>query len=320
VPDPTARRVRDDGDAPILALQEAPGHLIRRLQQRHTLLWSHEFNGDLTGPQYAVVSAIGADHGLDQRTVGRRASLDKSSTADIVARLEGLGWLRFAKDPADGRRKSLRLTPLARAGLGEITRRVGLVQERLLAPLAPDTVQAFLTALQLVAYAGEPPVAGRAEEQVLLLGSTPGHLIRRAQQVHTVAWSEEVGRTLTAPQYAVLSALWAHPEGIDQTAGAELASVDKSSMADIVARLVNRGWVARTRDPADARRRLLGLTDHVRDDLLELTPAVQRVQEHLLRPLSSIEDRTGFLRGLRTLAFADDIEPVPQLPTASAPG
>ena len=306
MPNPTARRVRPASDAPILALQEAPGHLIRRSQQRHTLLWSHEFNGDLTGPQYAVVSAIGADSGLDQRAVGRRASLDKSSTADIVARLEGLGWLRFAKDAADGRRKSLRLTPLARTALGEVTHRAGRVQERLLAPLAPGTIEAFVAALRLVAYSGEPPVDGRAVEQVLLLGNTPGHLIRRAQQVHTVAWSKEVGTTLTAPQYAVLSALWAHPEGIDQTAGAELASVDKSSMADIVARLVKRGWVVRTRDPADARRRLLALTDPVRDELLELTPAVQRVQDQLLEPLSSIAARRRFLRGLRLLAFADD--------------
>lgn len=309
MPDLMAPRGRNDSDAPILALQEAPGHLIRRAQQRHTLLWSREFNGDLTGPQYAVISAIGTDDGLDQRAVGRRASLDKSSVADIVARLEGLGWLRFAKDPADGRRKSLRLTPLARTALGEVTRRVGLVQERLLAPLAPDTVHAFLTTLRLVAYAGELPVAGRAEQQVLLLGSTPGHLIRRAQQVHTVAWNDEVGRTLTAPQYAVLSALWTHPEGIDQSTGAELASVDKSSMADIVARLMKRGWVAGTRDPADARRRLLGLTDAVRDDLLELTPAIQRVQERLLRPLSSDGDRATFLSGLRALALSDDAEP-----------
>ena len=46
---------------PVLALREASGHLIRRSQQRHTLLWGQEFNGDLTGPQYAVVSAIGAE-------------------------------------------------------------------------------------------------------------------------------------------------------------------------------------------------------------------------------------------------------------------
>ncbi|SER35761.1 DNA-binding transcriptional regulator, MarR family [Lentzea xinjiangensis] len=293
----------------LLALEETPGHLIRRVQQRHTQLWSREFDGTITGPQYAVISAIGGDGGLDQREVGRRASLDKSSTADIVARLEELSWLRFTKDPADGRRKSLRLTPVARTALGEVTRRAGLVQERLLAPLAPQAVPAFLAALQLVAYDGAPPVAGSTEEEVLLLGSTPGHLIRRAQQRHTAAWGEEVGRALTAPQYAVLSVLGARPEGADQSTVGELASLDKSSMTDIVARLAKRGWIARTRDPADARRRLLSLTDLVRDDLPEFTPAVRRVQERLLRPLRSSAERAAFLDGLKTLAFDDDVPP-----------
>jgi DNA-binding MarR family transcriptional regulator len=309
VTDLTAHQHPEVGAAPILALREASGHLIRRAQQRHTLLWTREFDGDLTGPQYALISAIGSSGiGLSQRAVGERASLDKSSTADIVARLEGQGWLRFAKDPLDGRRKTLRLTPLARTALGEVTRRAGLVQQRLLAPLPAASVEPFVEVLRLVAYAGEPPVPGQSDEQVLALGSTPGHLIRRAQQIHTVTWGEEVGRKMTAPQYAVLSALWAHADGIDQGTAAELASVDKSSMADIVQRLVKRGWVARTRDPLDARRRLLGLTDAVRIDLLELTPAVQRVQESVMRPLSTPAQRTAFLDGLREIAFAEDAE------------
>lgn len=309
MPDPRATRRRDAGDTPTPAVLETPGHLIRRAQQRHTVLWSREFGGDLTGPQYAVISAIGSDDGLDQRAVGQRASLDKSSVTDIVTRLEGVGWLRFAKDPVDGRRKSLRLTPLARTALGDVTRRVGLVQEGLLAPLAPAGIQPFLRALQLVAYAGKPPEPRWADEQVLQLGRTPGHLIRRAQQVHTMAWSDEVGRTVTGPQYAVLSVLRAHPEGIDQSTGAELASVDTSSMADIVARLVKRGWVAGMRDPADARRRLLNLTDAVRDHLVELAPAVERVQQRLLRPLPRREHRTILLNGLRMLTLNVDGEP-----------
>ncbi|MFB9743580.1 MarR family winged helix-turn-helix transcriptional regulator [Pseudonocardia sulfidoxydans] len=292
----------------MLALDEATGHLIRRAQQRHTFLWGQEFNGDLTGPQYAVISAIGSDQALDQRAVGERASLDKSSTADIVARLEGQGWLRFAKDPGDGRRKSLSLTPLARTALGEVTRRVGLVQQRLLAPVPEETTAAFVEALRRVAYGGHPPLPGQVDEQVLVLGQTPGHLIRRVQQAHTVAWSDEVGRVMTAPQYAVISALWAHPEGIDQSTGAELASVDKSSMADIVQRLVRRDWIARTRDANDARRRLLCLTDTVRDELVSLTPAVRRVQDRLLGPLRSTQERELFLSGLRALAYTADLE------------
>ncbi|WP_413812455.1 MarR family winged helix-turn-helix transcriptional regulator [Streptomyces sp. OE57] len=305
----SAGRGRAAEGAPILALREAAGHLVRRAQQRHTSLWSQEFDGALTGPQYAVISAIGAECGLDQRAVGQRASLDKSSVGDIIARLEGQGWLRLAKDPSDGRRKTLRLTSLARTALPDITRRVLLVQERLLAPLPSATREEFVEALRLVAYAGNPPLPGVAGDQVLALGSTPGHLIRRTQQVHTVAWTEEVGRNITAPQYAVLSALWAHPDGIDQGTGADLASLDPSTMADVVARLVRRGWVLRTKDPADARRRLLRLPDGVVGELRQLRPAVERVQDRLLRPLADETTRAGFLHHLGHLAYADDIRP-----------
>lgn len=305
----SARRGPAGEGAPVLALREAAGHLVRRTQQRHTSLWSQEFEGTLTGPQYAVISAIGSERGLDQRAVGERASLDKSSAADVIARLEGQGWLQLARDPIDRRRKTLRLTTLARTALADITRRVLLVQERLLAPLPSATREEFVEALRLVAYVGNPPLPGVAGEQVLALGSTPGHLIRRMQQVHTVAWTEEVGRNITAPQYAVLSALWAHPDGIDQGAGADLASLDPSTMADIVARLARRGWVLKTRDPADARRRLLQLSDGVAEELRQLRPAVERVQDRLLHPLADETVRASFLRQLGCLAYADDIRP-----------
>lgn len=301
-----SERNRADPPAPVLPLRQACGHLIRRAQQRHTALWTEEFDSDLTGPQYAVICAIGGENGLDQSAVGERASLDKSTTADIVARLHEQGWLRFARDPRDGRRKTLSLTRSARTALVELTRRVELVQQRLLEPVPADRADEFLDALRLVAYAGDLPSPTGSPPSVLTLKSTPGHLIRRAQQVHTVAWGDEVGRAVTAPQYAVLSALWANPEGIDQSTAGELASLDKSSVADVVRRLAGRGWVARTVDPSDTRRRLLSLTAEVRDDLPRLTASVRRVQDRVLAPLTTAEQRETFMTGCDALAFAVD--------------
>lgn len=307
--DQSHHRHRAKRAAQMVALHDTPGHLIRRAQQRHALLWTREFSVDLdiTSPQYAVLSVIAGQERLDQRAAGARASLDKSSTADVVARLEAQGWLRFTQDPADGRRKTLRLTPLARAALKEVTSRVSLVQQRLLDSVPVEQRAPFVDALRLVAYAGNVPAPGEGSDVTLAFRDAPGHLIRRAQQVHTVAWGVEVGRTLTAPQYAVLNALWHHPEGIDQSTSGELASLDKSSMADIVRRLVRRGWVARERDPADARRRLLFLTDTVREELAQLTPAVRRVQDRLLAPLADSARRELFLAGCRALGYPYEV-------------
>ena len=73
-----------------------------------------------------------------------------------------------------------------------------------------------------------------------------GFLIRVSQQVHYSLWnaSDDVSG-LTSPQFAVLHAL-AHQQPLDQTELGERASLDRSTLANIVTRLSARGFVART--------------------------------------------------------------------------
>lgn len=131
-----------------------------------------------------------------------------------------------------------------------------------------------------------------SEYGVVDLLSAPGHLLRRAQQVHTEAWSRLVV-DVTGPQYAVLVAV-AGWEGLDQKRAGELASLDKSTTAAIVTRLVSGGWIERVRDPSDQRRRILELTAKGRDGLGALTGGARNVQDELLAPLPD-GDRDDFL-------------------------
>src|SRR5437588_291852 len=66
--------------------------------------------------------------------------------------------------------------------------------------------------------------------------SMPGHLIRRAQQVHTTIWAEVVGTELTSVQFAILFALETTP-GLDQRSLGERIAVDPSTLAEICRRL-----------------------------------------------------------------------------------
>jgi MarR family transcriptional regulator, lower aerobic nicotinate degradation pathway regulator len=281
--------------AAVLPLDTTIGHLLRRAQQVHTALWAREFNGDLTGPQYALLSALTQQASIDQRTAGRLASLDKSTAADVIARLQRNGWLGRDRDPSDGRRYLLSLTPPARAALQQITPRAADVQRQLLEPLGPDDREWFVPALARVAYGDEPPDASADQDPspsvpatpALAMPTAPGHLIRRSEQLHGLHWARRVGSTLTPSQYGVLSALaWNAP--LDQGRAGDLASLDKSSTADIIARLIRRGLVAGTPDERDRRRKLLVLTDHARTVLDAVTPAVALVQRDLTAPL---EDR-----------------------------
>jgi len=129
--------------------------------------------------------------------------------------------------------------------------------------------------------------------------SAPGHLLRRAQQVHTEAWSRLVA-DVTGPQYAVLVAVAGWP-GLDQKRAGELASLDKSTAAGIVTRLVAGGWLNRVQDPSDRRRRLLELSPKGRDALPAITTSARAVQNELLAPLLDGE-RDDFLEVLGRVA------------------
>lgn len=145
----------------------------------------------------------------------------------------------------------------------------------------------------------------------LRLRSAPGHLIRRAQQVHTLFWAEEVSSELTSVQFAVLNALRASP-GIDQRTLGRQVRLDRSTVGDVVVRLMRRGFVERTRDAHDGRRNLLRLTRAGGSVHAEVLPGVRRVQRRLLAPLSP-EERTTFLRLVRKIVDAsesfDDLSP-----------
>jgi DNA-binding MarR family transcriptional regulator len=117
------------------------------------------------------------------------------------------------------------------------------------------------------------------------LAAAPGHLIRRAQQLHTTLWGELVGSELTSVQFAILVALEAEP-GMDQRTLGKRISLDTSSLAEVCGRLVERRLVARERDPVDGRRNLLSLTTSGRRALHEATPRVHEVGMRLLEPFS----------------------------------
>lgn len=286
-----------------LPLETTLGHLIRRAQQVHTALWTAEFDGEITGPQYAVLSVLTRNPTMNQRSAGRLASLDKSSAADVMARLERSGWLGRERTSPDGRRNVVELTAVARTALRYITPRVRAVQDLLLESLPAHERREFVSALARVAYLGHPPAVDATDDDrpALPLATTPGHLIRRAEQIHRSLWTRRVGTGLTPSQYGLLSALAWNP-GIDQSTAGELASLDKSTTADVVARLAQRNYFAGTEDAVDRRRKVLTLAETARRDLAETTASVALVQADLMQPLAH-PLAEQLIAGLQTVAY-----------------
>jgi len=117
----------------------------------HQKLWAAKVGSMITPSQYALLTAL-AWQAEDQTAAGARASLDKSSVADIVQRLRKRGLIGTQFDDVDRRRKVVSLTPSAITLLAEATPRVREVQEDLLAPLDPRFHGQLIELLKRVAY------------------------------------------------------------------------------------------------------------------------------------------------------------------------
>ncbi|MCX4623721.1 MarR family winged helix-turn-helix transcriptional regulator [Streptomyces albogriseolus] len=132
-----------------------PGHLARRLQQAHHLLWTTMVSEETTSPQFAVLNTLVAEPGLDQRTVGERVGLDRSTIAEVVGRLLRRGLLDKVRAPGDGRRSQLRVTDEGARLHRRLTVRTARMNQVLLAPLDPAERELFIDLIRRVADAAE---------------------------------------------------------------------------------------------------------------------------------------------------------------------
>ncbi|QJU55297.1 MarR family winged helix-turn-helix transcriptional regulator [Herbiconiux sp. KACC 21604] len=274
------------------------GYVLGCTLQLHTALWTEAIGTEPTSPQFAVLEALAAKPGSDQRKVGELAYLDKSSTMDIVRRLTRNQWISRERSALDTRRDVLTLTAAARFALDQLRPAAQRVQNELLSPLEEPEHEPFLADLTAV---------GRADLDSTRAWTSqlPGVLVRRARQVHTALIGEFVGNGITGPQLSAMITLTRSP-GINQRVLGEIAALDKSTAADIVSRLDKRGWLHRYRDPADGRRQVLELTDAGAEAARDLAPRVRQAQEGALEPLDPPR-RERFLDALTRLARVGDL-------------
>ncbi|GAA0481553.1 MarR family winged helix-turn-helix transcriptional regulator [Streptomyces olivaceiscleroticus] len=116
------------------ALTAAPGYQVRRLYQAYLAVWVRAVDATLTGPQFAVLTAVDAAPGHDQRSMASAVALDTSTMADVARRLENRGLLVRRTAADDGRRKLLYLTEEGERTLRAAHERARALDERLLAP------------------------------------------------------------------------------------------------------------------------------------------------------------------------------------------
>ena len=134
---------------------------------------------------------------------------------------------------------------------------------------------------------------------------TPSHLIRRCQQYSADLYAHEAGSCeLTKQQFIVLAAL-ENNEGVSQTALVEMTGIDRSTLAEMVRRMLERELVSRERTEKDARANAVAITGNGRKGLRAARSAADRAERLLLDALPPSE-RSKFVKSLATIASAGE--------------
>jgi DNA-binding MarR family transcriptional regulator len=135
------------------------------------------------------------------------------------------------------------------------------------------------------------------------LDRSPSHLLHRALQLALDIYAEEIGGTgLTQRQYAVLSAVLAK-EGCTQSELVRATGIDRSTLAELVARLIGKTLLARERSTLDARANTVRLTDEGRAAVHAAAPKVAAADARILALMPGAR-RDTFLKTLRDMARA----------------
>src|ERR1700761_9371652 len=135
------------------------------------------------------------------------------------------------------------------------------------------------------------------------LSESPSHLLKRCSQYFGDLYAHEAANSeLTKQQFTLLAAL-EHNDGVSQTALVEMTAIDRSTLAEMVGRMLERGLISRDRTEEDARANAVAITQNGRKALKSARAASDRAERALLEALPATE-RARFVKSLATIAEA----------------
>jgi MarR family transcriptional regulator, lower aerobic nicotinate degradation pathway regulator len=127
------------------------GHLIRRTYQISQALFLDETAQlGLTSVQYSALNAIVQLPDLDQASLSGVIALDKTTLVKVLDRLVAKDLITRVRSTTDRRCHVLNATDKGKKAIADILPMLDRIQERMLAPLAPDEQVVFLSLLSKI--------------------------------------------------------------------------------------------------------------------------------------------------------------------------
>jgi DNA-binding MarR family transcriptional regulator len=156
-------------------LSQSPSHLLRRAEQFASELFARsDMHDGVTLRQTVLMAAIAEAEGASQSDLVRITGVDRSTLAEMMARMEGRGLIARAAAADDGRAKSVRLTADGRRKLQMGLPAIRAVDRALLAALPAGRRSALQTILSEISEAADQQhLAAEQAERVAKKAALP---------------------------------------------------------------------------------------------------------------------------------------------------
>ncbi len=165
----------------VFRLSRSPSHLLRRAEQFAAELFARsDLSDGVTLRQTVLLAAIAEDEGASQSDLVRTTGVDRSTLAEMMARMEKKGLIARAAAADDGRAKSVRLTSGGRRRLNEALPAIRAVDRALLASLPVARRAAFETILAEIAETASRQQSEEAAAPARKAARAPAKAVRKA--------------------------------------------------------------------------------------------------------------------------------------------
>ena len=133
-----------------------PGFLVRRLHQIGDALFFEECKTkNITPVQFGVLTALSMNPWLDQKAIGRELALDRTTTAEVLKRLEEKELIERRVNPDDRRSRLSVITKQGLKLMQSLQEGLQRSQDRLIEPLSGADRDGFMKLVTQIVEAHE---------------------------------------------------------------------------------------------------------------------------------------------------------------------